>query len=84
MDEPGEELRIVHAFPDEGAMTDHFEGSGERTASVQDMIDLVGTEVCGAAPAAAVDQLREQAARVPRANLTLLPVSIGGYLRAPA
>jgi hypothetical protein len=84
VDELGEELRIVHAFPDGAALTDHFDGSGERTAMVQEMIELLGFEVYGAAPAAAVDQLRQQAAEVPGAKLTLLPLSIGGYLRAPA
>jgi len=84
IDEPGEELRVVHAFPDQAAMTDHFEGSGGRTASVEDIIELVGFEVYGSAPVSAVDQLRRHAAEVPGANLTLLPVCIGGYLRAPA
>jgi hypothetical protein len=84
LDEAGEELRIVHAVPDAAAMTDHFEGSEERSASVEEMIELLGFEVYGAAPAAAVDQLRREAAAVPGAQLTLLPRPIGGYLRAPA
>jgi chemotaxis response regulator CheB len=83
LDEAGEELRIVHAVPDAAALSDHFEGSQERSASVQDMIELLGFEVCGAAPEAAVDQLRRETAAVPGAVLTLLPISIGGYLRAP-
>jgi len=83
LDEAGEELRIVHAVPDAAAMTDHFAGSEERSASVADMIELLGFEVYGAAPAAALDQLRREAAAVPGAELRLLPVSIGGYLRAP-
>lgn len=83
LDEAGEELRIVHGVPDAAAMTDHFEGSDERSASVQDMIELLGFEVYGAAPEAAVDQLRRETAAVPGAELTLLPISIGGYLRAP-
>ena len=33
LDEAGEELRFVHAVPDAAAMTDHFEGSEERSAS---------------------------------------------------
>ena len=83
LDEPGVELRIVHAVPDAAALTDHFEGSDERSASVQDMIELLGLEVYGAAPEAAVDQLRRETAAVPGAELTILPISIGGYLRAP-
>ena len=83
VDEAGDELRIIHAVPDAAAMIDHFEGSEERSASVQDMIELLGFEVYGAAPQAAVDQLRHETAAVPGAQLTLLPSSIGGYLRAP-
>jgi hypothetical protein len=83
LDDTGEELRIVHAVPDATAMTDHFEGSEERSASVQDMVELLGFEVYGAGPEAAVDQLRRETAAVPGAELTLLPISIGGYYRAP-
>ena len=83
LDEAGEELRILHAVPDAAAMTVHFEGSEERSASVQDMIELLGFEVYGAAPEAAVDQLRRETSAVPGAELTLLPISVGGYLRAP-
>jgi len=84
LDEAGEELRIVHAVPDAAAMTDHFEGSEGSSASVAEMMELLGFEVYGAAPAAAVDQMRREAAAVPGAELTLLPRAIGGYLRAPA
>jgi len=83
LDEASEELRIVHAFPDGSAMTDHFKGSEERSASVEEMIELLGFEVYGAAPAAAAEQLRRQAAAVPGADVTILAVSMGGYLRAP-
>jgi hypothetical protein len=48
------------------------------------MIELLGFEVFGAAPAAAVEQMRREAAAIAGAELTLLPRSIGGYLRAPA
>ena len=84
IDEARDELRIVHAVPDAAAMTDHFRGSEDRSASVQEMIELLGFEVCGAAPEASVDQLRRETAAVPGAELTLLGTTIGGYLRAPA
>jgi hypothetical protein len=64
-------------------LTDHFEGSEERSASVRDMIEPLGLEVCGAAPEAAVDQLRRETAAVPGAELTVLPISIGGLLARP-
>ena len=84
VDEDGSELRIVHAFPDATGMTAHFEGSEERSASIRDMIELLGIEVYGPAPLAAVDQLRRETAAVPGAELTLMPISVGGYLRSPA
>jgi len=84
LNETGNELRIVHAVPDAAAMTDHFQGSEERAASVEDMIELLGFEVYGAVPDAALVQLRREVAAVPGAALTLLPRSIGGYLRAPS
>ena len=84
LDEAGEELRIIHAFPDSAALTEHFEGSEERSASGGHMIELLGFEIYGPAAEAAVDQLRRETAAVPGAALTLLPISIGGYLRAPA
>jgi hypothetical protein len=83
LDEAAQELRTVHAVPDAAAMTEHVEGSEGRSASVQDTIELIGFEVYGAAPEAAVEQMRREVAAVPGAELTLLPGSIGGYLRAP-
>jgi hypothetical protein len=47
------------------------------------MIELLGFEVYGAAPEAAVDQLRRATGAVPGAELRLQPISMGGYLRAP-
>ena len=46
------------------------------------MIELLGFEVYGAAPDAAVDQLRRATGAVLGPELTLLPTSMGGYLRA--
>jgi hypothetical protein len=83
VDEAGEELRIIHAVPDAAAMTDHFVGSEERGGPAREVMELLGFEVYGDAPPAAVDQLKREAA-LAHGELTLLPVSIGGYLRAPA
>lgn len=51
---------------------------------MRDMIEPLGLEVCGAAPEAAVDQLRRETAAVPGAELTVLPISIGGLLARPS
>ena len=81
LDETGTELSIVHVFPDAAAMTDHFVGSDDRTASVADAITLVGFEVYGNAPEAAVEQLRREAAEG-GFELTLRAESIGGFMRS--
>ena len=82
-DEAGTEVSIVHAFPDADAMALHFEGSEERTTSVSQLIVPAGFAVYGRAPAAAIDQLRREAAAA-GVGLDVLPDAIGGFLRAPA
>jgi hypothetical protein len=83
VDQAGEELRVVHAMADAAALTDHLAGSAERSASVEGLIELLGYEVYGAAPPMAVEQLRREAAAA-GAELVLLPIGLGGYLRPPA
>jgi hypothetical protein len=83
VDDQRAEARIVHVFPDADAMTVHFAGSEERSQSLGDLAAYTGFEVYGAAPQAAVDQLRREAAAAGVA-VTLLPEPIGGFLRAPA
>ena len=83
VNEADEEIRIVHAFPDAAAMTDHLEGSQDRSDSVQGVIEFLGFEVYGAAPEVAVDQLRRETASGGGAEFTLFATAIGGYLRSP-
>jgi quinol monooxygenase YgiN len=81
VNEIGTEVRIIHAFPDAAAMTSHFEGSDERTESVSDLIVLAGFDVYGAAPVAAIEQLRREAA-ASSVELDLYPEPLGGFIRA--
>ena len=83
LDEAGTEVSIVHAFPDAAALTLHFEGSGERTSSVSELITPASFAVYGPAPAPALDQLRREAAAA-GAALDVVPDSLGGFLRPPA
>ena len=80
LDETGTEMSIVHVFPDAAAMTEHFVGSDDRTASVADVITLIGFEVYGAAPQAAVEQLRREAADG-GFELLIRAEPIGGFIR---
>jgi hypothetical protein len=82
VDEAGTEVKIVHVFPDAAAMADHFEGSDDRTQSVSELIVPTDFEVYGRAPAAAIDQLRREAAAA-GGSVEVLPEPIGGFLRAP-
>ena len=82
VDRDGAELRIVHAFPDAEAMLAHFEGADERAATIADLVDYLGFEVYGAAPTAAIHQLRSTASAV-GAELRTFPDGIGGFLRTP-
>ena len=78
----GEDVAIVHVFPDAVAMTQHFQGSDDRAGTIEGLVEYVGFEVYGAAPPAAVEQLGREA-DVTGATLTVYPTSIGGYLTAP-
>jgi hypothetical protein len=83
LDESGEEVSIVHVFPDAAAMLAHFEGSDERSASVAELITLIGFEVFGPAPEVAVEMLRREAA----ANgfpIVVRRESIAGFVRPSA
>jgi hypothetical protein len=82
INEIGAEVKIVHVFPDAAAMADHFQGSDDRTQSVSELIVPTDFEVYGPAPAAAIDQLRREAA-VAGGSVEFLPEPIGGFLRAP-
>jgi hypothetical protein len=83
LNEAGDELRFVHAVPDAAAMTDHFVGAEDRSGPAQELMDLLGFEVYGEAPDAALDLMKREAAAV-GGEVRLLPVALGGYLRPPA
>ena len=53
-DPAASQVRVVHAFPDATAIAAHFEGSDERTASVEGVIELEGFELYGPAPDAVI------------------------------
>ncbi len=83
LDETGTKVSIVHAFPDPAAMALHFEGSEERAQSVSELYMPAGFEIYGPAPAAAIEQLRREAATA-GIGVDVRAGLIGGFLRAPA
>jgi quinol monooxygenase YgiN len=76
-------VRVVHAFPDAAAIAKHFEGSGERSATVEALIEPAGLALYGTAPDAVVEQLRREAAEAGVA-FEQLPGMLGGFLRTAA
>jgi hypothetical protein len=70
---------------DPAALTDHFVGSEQRSASIEGLIRLLGFEVYGNAPADTVEQLRREAAAAGDvrkiSNRRSMPDSLGGARR---
>ena len=76
-------VRVVHAFADAGAMATHFEGSEDRSATVEDTIVPAGFALYGPAPIDVIEQLAREAASA-GVGFEHLPVSLGGFLRTPS
>jgi hypothetical protein len=74
-------VRVVHAFPDAEAITNHFQGSEERSRSVDDLIVPAGFALYGPAPDGVIEQLRNEAADASVA-FDHIPNAVGGFLRA--
>ena len=77
----GSTVRIVHAFPDETALVDHFEGSDERSRSIADIAVPAAFEIYGPAPAGVIEQLRGEAAAT-GAGVAAFTEPVAGFLRA--
>lgn len=76
----GDELSIVHIFPDADAMRAHLQGVNERVAAAAEVIETLGYEIYGSPDDETLETMRGFATRqgVP---LTVRPRSLGGYLR---
>ena len=73
-------LRVVHAFADARAIATHFEGSEDRSATVNDTIVPAGFALYGPAPPGVIEQLRREAASA-GVGFEHLPTTLGGFLR---
>lgn len=74
-------VRVVHAFADGTAIARHFDGSEERSATVDDVIVPAGFALYGQAPVGVVEQLRREAVSA-GVSFEHLPASLGGFLRS--
>ncbi len=75
----GDEVSIVHVFPDADAMDRHMEGVAERSQEAFQFIESAGFDIYGA-PSDRVLQMMKQSG-VP---LSVRPQLLGGYLRLVA
>lgn len=72
----GDEVSIVHVFPDAAAMDRHMEGVAERSKEAYEFIESAGFDIYGT-PNDSVLQMMKQSG-IP---LRVRPQLLGGYLR---
>lgn len=80
VDEDGDEVRIVHVFPDQEAMDLHMEGVAERSEGAFEFLEPQGFEIYGQ-PSEGVMEMMSQSAEMRGMSLDLKPDQLGGYLR---
>lgn len=79
-DEDGGQISFLHAFADAESMDLHFEGSDERSAAAYRYVEPIGWEFYGRPSAAALETMRQAAAKA-GATLTVRPEYQAGFLR---
>lgn len=80
VDEDGDEVRIIHVFPDQQAMDVHMEGVAERSEGAYEFLEPQAFEIYGQ-PSEGVMEMMRQSAEMRGMALDLRPEWIGGYLR---
>ena len=73
-------LTIVHVFADADAMDRHIEGANDRAQAAYELLEQVAWEIYGEPSEQAIATMRAGAAAT-GATLTLVPGSLGGFLR---
>ena len=79
LNEEGNEVTIVHVFPDADAMDLHFQGADERAAKAYEFIQPQRFEIYGAPSDQVLAAMR--AATGPGVDLLLKPQYLGGFIR---
>ena len=80
LDDGGQEVSFLHAFPDAESMDLHFEGADDRAKAAYRYLEPRGWEIYGRPSEAALGSMRQAAASVGVA-LTVQPDHLGGFLR---
>ena len=80
LDDGGERVSVMHVFGDAEAMDRHFVGADDRSRVAFEYVEALGWELYGRPSQAAVETLRDWAARA-GVELTLYPEFVSGFLR---
>jgi quinol monooxygenase YgiN len=83
LNETGNQLKIVHMFPDAEAMDAHVEGVGERAKKAFEFIEPLRWDVYGSPSDGAMEPIR-QAAQKSGAELVVYPSPLAGYAHLSA
>ena len=79
LNEEGNEVTIVHVFPDADAMDLHIQGADERAAKASEFVQPQRFEIYGAPSDQVLAAMR--AATGPGVDLLLKPQYLGGFIR---
>ncbi len=80
LSEDGTEVSFVHVFPDAEAMDLHLEGAEQRSAAAYEFFQPLAFTIYGWPSQQAIDTMSREAEQL-KAELTLLPHSLGGFIR---
>jgi quinol monooxygenase YgiN len=82
LDEAGEEVCIVHAFPDAAAMDRHMEGAGERSQRAYEYLEPRRFDIYGTPSPPLLEALRQGAGET--AEVVIHQSPLGGFIRLGA
>jgi quinol monooxygenase YgiN len=74
------EVSFIHVFPDAEAMDLHLEGAEQRSAAAYEFFQPLAFTIYGSPSQQALDTMSREAQQL-KAQLTLLPRSLGGFIR---
>ena len=79
LNEEGNEVTIVHVFPDADAMDLHFQGADERAAKAYEFVQPQRFEIYGTPSDQVLAAMRAETG--PGVDLLLKPQYLGGFIR---
>jgi hypothetical protein len=80
LNEAGNEVTIIHVFPDADSMDSHFQGADKRSARAYEFIQPEHFEIYGTPSDQALSTMRQEATTL-AAPLTLKSQPLAGFIR---